>query len=543
MLRSRHSRSAALALGLICVAFLFSITMRAEQAHQDTGAQGLQATYHVLWTDRALEKASPSSHFYLPTVTERPSHLRGIRWGQTVETPGGSFVYTSFPPLGFLVPELILGLRSQQISFSALVYFNFAIGLIAALAMAGLARAAVLSVLDESEDSAVTGWAVFGLTGVLYLFLREALTSHGEVYWPHSLAQLPLILGSWCAFRIFQGRLTVLSLLGLGLACLIYPSLEWTGFFFGAGVFVALAYLLRASFKGEAAVPVSRSGLLLTMAVVAVATAAAGLAILMHYILVIGLGPLMQAFASRAYARTFRFSAAVWLPLGYFISFGALVPLALLALHRAISHRLFFDHRAIWLLLFVTTFPMLENLAMMQHASQFSFDRLKLAVPLLLISMLVLAVEGLARNLLVVTGLACLVIATNVQIWSWELLYYKPWGDAVKSNQALVERFEQDPLAQCALYGSPDDVRGYLNDLFDRDIYEKTDRETLLSMADPQHDCGVVVVKTENVFADLPRLQWIAVYDAEKQLLRTYSDPASLPILASSAPAGPSPQP
>lgn len=523
MRRARSAKSAAMALGLICVAFLLSVTMRAQQAQEDTGAQGLEATYHALWTARALDNSPPSSHLFLPTITERPSPQREVKWGLTVATPGGSYVYTSFPPLGFLLPELALGWRAGSISFSELVYFNFVVGLIAAFAMAGLARAAVLSILDDSEESAVTGWIVFGLAGVLYLFLRESLGSHGGVYWPHSLAQLPLILGSWCAFGIFQGRRIVRNIVGLGLACLVYPSLEWTGFIFGAGVFLALASMLYTSLRtGQPEAP-SRGQIIVALSVVMAATVAAGLGIILHYVLAVGLGPLMEAFASRASARTFRLSAAMRLPLGYFISFGALVPLALLALHFAIKRRWFFDNRPVWLLLFVTAFPLLENVVMMQHASEFSFDRLKGAVPLLLISMLVLTAERLARNVLVVTGLAGLVIASNLQIWSWDLLFYRPWGDAVRDNETIVRQFKQDPLAECAVHGSLGPVRGYLNLLLDRDIHEKTDEKTLISVASRQRDCGAVLIKTENVFTDLPRVQWIAVYDAKGQLLRTYS--------------------
>ena len=124
--------------------------------------------------------------------------------------------------------------------FFSLAILNSLIGLLAALSMGGLARAVTISVRRNTEDEQRTDWMVFTVVSILYLFLRESLVSHGAVYWPQSLAQLPLILGSWGAFRVFNGQRDIPTLLTLFIACLVYPALEWTGFVFGFGVSFAI---------------------------------------------------------------------------------------------------------------------------------------------------------------------------------------------------------------------------------------------------------------------------------------------------------------
>jgi hypothetical protein len=509
-----------LAIMAVLFAFVMSVAMRLPDLREETGAQGLEASYHVLWTGRALAHSSPASHHYLPTVTRDPTPGNPISWGGTVATPGGSYVYTSFPPLGFLIPTTLMNLRKAGGSFCALGLLNTLIGLAAALMLAGLARASVLGTRSESDGAWHTGWIVFGLIGVCYLFLRESLVAHGSVYWAQSPAQLTLIAGSWSAYRLFQGRGGGLSMLVLGLACLVYPLLEWTGFVFDFGVFLAFGYTLLAARRGAGGMSAGTAALV--MAIVVLAALAAGIGTLVHYFSVIGVEAMFKALAMRANARRGRAHELLSLSLGYFISFGALVPLAALAAWRAIERRLFRGDRAFWLLLFVTSFPAIENVLLMQHASEFSFDRLKLAVPMLLLGGAVLAAEQLARHVAVLVGIAYLVIASNVEIFANDQLYYRPWGEAVKDNRALVESFGKDPLASCAAYASSGRVRGYLNLLFDRDIYEQTDMDKLAARPEIAGRCGVVMIGTKEVFTDLPRVTGIEVFDAGGRLLRSY---------------------
>ena len=386
-MEAKKMRYAAISFLLILVAYIFSLEIRRDNFTQRTGADGLEATYHVLWTAWALAQSTAENHYYLPTVTKVPELGNPFVWGSTVVSRGGSYVYTSFPPAGFLLPYALFSWRSQGLGFFTLSLLNSLIGLSSAVAMGALARAVTRSLLQGATARLQSEWVVFTTVSILYLFLRESLVSHGAVYWPHSVSQLTLIIGAFMAYKVFQGRDTILSNAILLLALFIYPALEWTGFIFAVGVSIALLInwrLIRrqpdqARSNGIRNLSLAIATLLLT--------ALSGIALIAIFSIAIGLENLLEALASRATARTFDFGALFGLVPQYFVSFGALVPLALLAGIQVSRNKMMppSEARPEHLLFLVVAFPMLENVVLMQHAYQFSFDRLKLAVPLLLV--------------------------------------------------------------------------------------------------------------------------------------------------------------
>jgi hypothetical protein len=145
-----------LALVVVACSFAATLLLRVDLFMERVGAPGVEATYHVLWTARALTESDASAHLYLPTVTLNPDPENSISWGATVPTPGGAFIYTSFPPLGLLLFTAILQIAGTA-SFLALSLANAALGLVAALAMGALARDAALSFGPASLIA--TAWA------------------------------------------------------------------------------------------------------------------------------------------------------------------------------------------------------------------------------------------------------------------------------------------------------------------------------------------------------------------------------------------------
>ncbi len=173
------------------------------------------------------------------------------------------------------------------------------------------------------------------------------------------------------------------------------------------------------------------------------------------------------------------------------------------------------------MLLLITGFPMLENLIMMQHAYQFSFDRIKLAAPLLiLLSIICLKVSG-DRWVKALVSVSVLTIATNVLVFLYDGHRFREWGNATQQNEAVVTRLKQDPLSECSVYGTKRQVRGYLNLLFQRDIFEWSDFSDLVRQA--RESCGLILIHTDKVFTDLPRVTLVEVFDPTGRLLRTYA--------------------
>lgn len=505
---------AVLALVLIMVAFAISLVIRTDMFLERSGAQGVEATYHVIWTAVALNASAPAAHFYLPTVTLSPTPGNTITWGATVPTPGGAYIYTSFPPLGFLVPAVALNAVSAHDSFITLALLNSLVGLVAALLMGGLTRAVVMSLGEAHQNANRDGWMVFALSGILYLFTREALISHGPVVWPHSLSQLCLIAGCWLALNVFTQRTSYLTVAGLTVVALLYPSLEWTGFVFNAGLLAALLYdalLLRR-----------QNASLVSAIAITGATLVAGAGIIIHFSTAIGTDALLWSLTSRAQARGYNSFAFLKLPLGYLVSFGALIPATLLAIaYTWLSFRTF-RARAIWLTLFASSFPMVENLVMMQHAEQFSFDRLKLAVPLLLICSLALWNSRMVSRRPYLLG--CLVMAvlwSNLSILKNDIRYYRRWGSIHEFNSRIVNQLAG--ASECRTIGTNVYVRGYMNLAFGRDIRERISAEQLIQqMVSDGSSCAIHVRAKTTEFPDLPQFIAIEVFDRDGKLLRLH---------------------
>lgn len=313
-----------------------SIWLRWDAFNEQIGAQGLEATYHVLWTLQALGSAPPEAHLYLPTVTLTPDAAHPVPWGGTVPTRGGSQIYTSFPPLGFLIPFAALNAVGAPAAFLPLALFNSLLGLAAALGIGGLcgavARGAMQHVTSESPERDRTTALIFAAVALVYLFLRESLVSHGAVYWPHSVSQLCLIAGAWACWRVFSGRAGPGVWASLMVVCLLYPMLEWTGYVFNAGV--ALALLAHgAAAEGQRLRLGLPGGLLRGLPLaIGLATLVAGLITLGHLLAATTPGEMFGALKSSAVSRTSRLQWLELLPGAYWLSFAMLLPLGALAI-------------------------------------------------------------------------------------------------------------------------------------------------------------------------------------------------------------------
>ncbi len=504
----------------ILVTWCFSISIRWDDFDQHTWVAGLAATYHVLWTVKALSASPLDAHWLLPTVTLAPEPGNPISWGLTVPTPQGSFIYTSFPPLGFLIPYVLD--QVGEMTFKKLALFNSVLGLIAAIGTGLLARAVFQAHADRHDnlmEHRATGWIVYAAIASVYLFLRESLVSHGVVYWPHSLSQITLVAGAWITFRILRGQHSMADLVALCLVSFIYPSLEWTGFVFNVGL--VIAFLFFPCLAGK-------SGRWAALVVV-LASLAAGLVILAHFVMALGVQDTLSSFGTSALSRsalshTAGKSSPPKLAVGYFVSFGALLPLGLLAFFQALRTGSLQANRPLAVLLFVTAFPIMENVIVMQHAAAFSFDRLKMALPLLLIC--VFAAKSLPRPGIAAVLAVYLVVSSNLQIFAHDKLYYADFRHVIFANSKLINNVREDPLFECSLLAASGSVRGYLNLSFGRDIFELSSVEDMISYVSRFDDeaCGIVMIHMRDVLVrDFPRMGRVEIFDASGQLLRTYS--------------------
>ena len=143
----------------------------------------------------------------------------------------------------------------------------------------------------------------------------------------------------------------------------------------------------------------------------AFATALAGLLVLLHYSLAAGLLPTLKAFARRFLARSPNNAHLTDFFTGYGLSFGLFLAAVAIALGVLVWKRKSLNWpRSTTLLLVAASVPLLENLLLLQHATQFSFDRLKFIFPAaLLLGLAFLALKTPGRAVLAVVLVLSLI--------------------------------------------------------------------------------------------------------------------------------------
>ena len=476
------------------------------QVRDGLGARNLEASYHAMLTAKALLANPLSRHWGLPTVTLGQDNDKYVLWGATVATDNGDYIYTSFPPAGFWLPAIAGFLRGGDIGLAGLVAINGLLAAAAGVLLYLLVARAVLR-LDRPLWIARSAGLV---SAVVYLTSTEALQSHGAVYWPHSMLQ-PLLLGLLLVLDHLLTRPEGADrrglLLGLGVLTAIACYTEWTAYVFAflTGAAILLVPSLRRRIGAAGVVLVS----------VAAVTAAVLAA---HYILVLGADAAVEAWKARFLARSGTNEAATAtlldLQYGYALSFGGaifavLVLLALAAFRPENPGRR--DAVGAVIVLFSLT-AVLENLVLRQHAMEFTFDRLKLGVPLALLAGL--AVGHLSRRLLVLAGVVVAVgAAVGFSAHRTDVETYAGWPYVDDANQALVRQARQVVDLDCATIGTNTQVRGYTNLLLERAVTEFVEQQGQMAnlAAEDEGSCGTVYIRSRNVHTDLPQFLSITV--------------------------------
>lgn len=486
--------------GLLALALLWSLSVAARRDHFEAtvGAQNLEATYHALLTVTALGESPPSHHWLLPTVSLGRPGDKAIPWGGTIPTATGDYVYTSFQPAGFLAPYLTFRLLGLAPSVEHLALFSASLGLLSALALfALLYRLLVYAGRDPwLAATAATAGCLVGL------FSREALQSFGVIYWVHELYQPVLIVSLYAFFRYFaaeptgaRGTAFVLAMAFLG------PMVEWTAYVFNAGAVLLLWFVVD-----------ERAAARRTAIGIVVATAVAGLVTVLHFSLAAGLLPTLIAFAKRFFNRSAIASGHAsnpateyWLSYGLFLAVIAVLILVLLLWCRTrrrpgMERR----ERVVMLVFALAAIPLAENLLLLQHAMQFSFDRLKFIVPAAFAIAFGFAVARVWLRAAVALALvlACL---QGYGAYRADIDAQSAWIAADTANRALAAKVAAEIDPGCAVLASALKVRGYANLLFHRGMYEQKSLADLPGLIAQRKGCGGIFLDGEEVFVDLPR--------------------------------------
>lgn len=467
--------------------------------NKPTGAQNLEATYHVLLTVTALSESAAAKHFYLPTVSLGDDLDKGIPWGATVPTKTGDYIYTSFTPLGFLAPYFLNELFDLEISIKNLAYFNFILGSLSVVTLFIL-LVNLLIFNGSHQPTAVTG-ALVGST--IAIFSREAMLSHGVVYWHQSLYQPILIFSLYLFFKYLtidtksNSKGENYYSIALIVIAFVGASTEWTGYIFNTGI-VGILWLNSKN------LPSSK-----TLARrIFMATALAGVVTVIHYGLVVGFEQAIRAFVSRFLARDASSGSIVALIQGYGLSYGffflVIFSILLISFVNNKQQSTNNQHRTVLLIFIASCIPLLENIVMLQHATQFSYDRLKFIFP----ASIVLAISYArfeAKARVILTLLILTACFQGLKSYRSDLENYSRWAQIDHENRRLVQNINQEVDLQCAVLASNSGVRGYANLILHRGIFEYKTFQQAEELGRERNSCAVVYLEGSGAFSDLPR--------------------------------------
>lgn len=350
-------------LALSC-AVLLLVFFQLRTFREAPGHPTLEVPYHVLLTTKALAGSPISEHWLLPSVSLSLPGDKSIPWGATQPTSAGHQIYTSFTPPGFLAPFLWFSATGIEYNPFNLALFGLFLGCVANAVLYFL-LVELLTPLAGRERAHLGAFA----GAMIGLFSREALLSLGFLYWAHSLYHLLSVLTLYSLLKFLRSadvrwKLSFIVLTFLG------PTVEWTGFIFNAGVFLFFAN------KGKSCRDMAAG--------VAVSTMLAFAYIFLHFGLAIGFVTTLQNFIYRFQGRSGAVGNVHEMLAGYVVSYGLFIPFVFCCLgylaFRAVDSREQ-SGDLIGPILLVSSIPLVENLLLVQHATQFSFDRLKFCIP------------------------------------------------------------------------------------------------------------------------------------------------------------------
>lgn len=468
------------------------------------------ATWHVLLTITAYEETPASIHHFVPLVTLGAESDKGIPWGRTVSDPSGNYYYTSFSAAGYVLPWAFFKLFRLPFTPKSLYLFNRLLMLFSVWLLLGIVQ------MIFKDEKYVSLLALGG--GIIYLTAPEILHSMGMTYWHQSVYQVTFLLQLLFYLRKdYAGGAKA----GFYAMCLLNPYLEWTGFV--ANIGFALIFAWKAPKKHfrqivEAAMPVC------------LCTVLSGALLLLHYKTVMGFRDYLKVNRSRFSLRAGSLNSHEYLDLikGYGTSFLfawgvlAIVGVLFLAL-KSNDEKNSIKTPHIGEVMFLTVFPLLENLIMKRHAIGYSYDRMKLIFPIIfLFCALSAGILDKAKNKKYITAfLTGIVIAAGIA----NTVHYTQDGtyvwkaDFFENNEKLaqkVEVYRNDSVigAECA-------IRGYYNLLFHRSIIEWVSADTVVALANMEGKRYAIHFKVDSEDPGsgnaMSPIESLCVWDAQSQ--------------------------
>ncbi|MHC8340209.1 hypothetical protein [Pseudomonas sp. HLT2-19-2] len=473
-----------------------SFELRKSEFSEPNGSQNLEATYHTLLTIKAISENPVAAHLYLPLISLGGTLDKGISWGATVPTKSGNYIYTSFSFPGFIAPYLWFKILPIEKSTTNLAYFNFMLGGVTSVLILILCYFLLRSTGYAQLTSSVASLSA----SLISIFSREALLSTGLTYWAHCLYQVILALSLLTVLKYLispSGRTREVHLFSLLILTFCGALTEWTGYIFNAGL-VLLFWFGAGGCRADRKMSFY----------IFISTGLAGIVTIAHLSAAIGLSPAINSLLHRFVDRSASTGSVTLLIYGYGLSYGLFLLLAVgISAISSFTRGHAQKSQLSGVLVFVflaACIPLIENVVMLQHASAYTFDRLKFIFPATIIFSVCFANSRLLGRLGLIGALA---IASYQGYCSYreDLARYAFWGEKDKSNRVLANKVIGASDQECTVYASNIAVRGYANLLFNHGIYEYKSSDNAAELLKARKGCALTYIEGEMILPDLPQ--------------------------------------
>ena len=418
------------------------------------------ATWHTLLTIQAYDETPINVHKFLPIVSLGTPEDKNIPWGIYLGDQQGNYYYTSFSSVGFFLPWAFIKLFNLPINEASLYIFNTLLFILATIVWSVL--------LSEFYRDNKNKKYLLPLGLLAFIFVPEVMHGMGHAYWHQSVMQVTFP-AQMLAFLLWNRRKSLRAKYAFFALTLFNPIIEWTGYVANIG-FAILEYVLTRKTS------VNKSCIVWVLGL----TAAAFCLFSLHFLMAVSLHDYISVLYKRFQYRSFSSDNAafgIYEPdvfSGYIRSFRAWWCLVTVLLLWTIiqNGKVEFRHKHA---LFILAFISIENLLMSEHATRYSYDRMKMIYLLSFLScelfdqILTKASNvRIASKLIFGTALVCGALNFNHYVNSDEYIWHinyrirnQKFADYINTN------YPDSILATKSL------PRGYITLLFHRNIFEK----------------------------------------------------------------------
>ena len=438
----------------------------------EIGYRNADATWHAMLTIQSYDETPISDHKFLPIVSLGQPDDKFIPWGATIPDENGNYYYTSFSWIGYFLPWAFFKIFGLPITERSLYLFNTILYVLAAVAW--LAFIGVFYRENKNKN------LYLFLATLASIFMPELMHGMGIVYWHQSVLQVTLPI-QLTAYYLWKKRDSVHAKRLFFALTLLNPWIEWSGYMANIG-YAAVEFFAHRKEKARE----TRRNILWIVGL----SAAAFVLFTIHYLLVIPadqyFATVLRRFSARSAGGGNFVKSILRLDLftGYIQSFlGWWILVATLFIWTLVEKgKVELRHK--WELLLLV-FILSENFLMQEHAISYSYDRMKAVfflsfITIELLDQLLEDSEKSHRIRAIVCILALCASGLNVANYLGTKDYV--WKtDYRGTNQSFAQYINQnygDSTLGTNIY-----VRGYINLLFHRGIYERSELPQIMDIA------------------------------------------------------------